>query len=183
MPGVASILFAKDIPGVNSFLPTPLQPEKLFCDDFVDYNGQAIGLVLADSYEEARNAANAVKISYKNVQKPILNVFDAINAGSFFPKPVNDFIVGDPDTAIQKAPFSVENDVLLDTQYPFFMENHVAIVEPTDDGFDVNCSTQWLDLVQNGVAQLLNIPNSSCINVKTKQIGGGLKKIKTEFFF
>jgi xanthine dehydrogenase/oxidase len=173
LPGVVKIIFAKDIPGVNSFVPTPLQPEKLFCDDFVDYNGQAIGLVVAETQEAANAATNAVKITYKNIKKPILNVFDAINASSFFPKPVNDFIYGDPDSAIKNAPLTIENEVLLDTQYPFFMENHVCQVEPTDDGFDVNCSTQWLDLVQNGVAQVLNIPNSSCINVKTKQIGGG----------
>ena len=44
MPGVVRIIFAKDIPGVNSFVPsTAVSPEVLFCNDFVDYNGQAIG--------------------------------------------------------------------------------------------------------------------------------------------
>jgi xanthine dehydrogenase molybdopterin-binding subunit B len=177
LPGVVKIIFAKDIPGINSFIPLPSLPEILFCDDFVDYAGQAIGLVVAESHEQAKNAAKTVKITYKNIQKPILNIFDAIKADSFFPKPVDDFIFGDAEQAIKNAPFSVENEVLLDTQFPFHMENHVAIVEPTDDGFDVNCSTQWLDLVQNGVAQVLNISNSSCINVKVKQVGGGYKKI------
>ena len=146
MPGVIKILFAQDIPGINSFVPLTseispaLTPEKLFCDDFIDYNGQAIGLVVAETYEQATNAAKSVEITYKNIQKPLLSVFDAINAGSYFPKPVKDFIFGDPDSAINNAPYAIENEVLLDTQYPFFMENHIAIVEPTDDGFDVNCA-------------------------------------------
>jgi hypothetical protein len=171
IPGVVRIIFAKDIPGVNSFVPAPLQPELLFADDFVDYAGQSIGLVVAQSVEVALAGARAVQIKYKDAQKPILDVYGAIEAGSFFPKPANDFVYGDAEGAIAKAACVVEEEILLDTQYHFYMENQVAEAEPTDDGLDVNCGTQWLDLVQNGVAQVLGVSGNK-INVKIKQLGG-----------
>ena len=88
MPGVVKILFAKDIMGKNSFIPTPMEPEKLFADDFIDYAGQAIGLVVAQTFEQARKAAKAVKIEYVEQKKPILTIADAIKASSFFPNPM-----------------------------------------------------------------------------------------------
>jgi xanthine dehydrogenase/oxidase len=173
--GVVKILLAKDIPGLNSFVPVPQrQQEKLFADEHIDYAGQALGLVLAESLEQAIEASILVKITYKNIQqRPILSIKDAIEAQSFFPKPVPDFVFGNAEDAITNAPCSIEGDVFLDTQFPFYMENQNAFVEPTDDGFDVYCSTQWLNIVQNAVAQVLNLnDHSNCINVKVKQLGG-----------
>ncbi len=171
MPGVTRIFFAEDIMGKNSFVPTPLQPEKLFADDYIDYAGQAIGLVVAETYEQAREAAKVVKVTYKEKTKPILSIADAIKAGSMYPKQP-DFVYGNAEEAIANAPKVVEGDCFLDTQFHFYMEQQNAVAEPTEDGFDIHSSTQWLDLVQNGVAQMLGIPNSSCINVKVKQLGG-----------
>ncbi len=172
MPGVVKIFFAKDIIGKNSFVPTPLQPEKLFADDYIDYAGQAIGLVVAGTYEQARQAAEAVKITYKEHTKPILTIADAVKAGSMYPKPTQDFVYGNAEQAIANAPQVVQGDCFLDTQFHFYMEQQNAVAEPTEDGFDIHSSTQWLDLVQNGVAQVLGLSNSSTINVKVKQLGG-----------
>ena len=74
MPGVVKIIFAKDIPGNNSFVAPPAFPEKVFADDYIDYAGQSVGLVVAESFQEAAAAARAVKITYKEIKKPILNV-------------------------------------------------------------------------------------------------------------
>jgi xanthine dehydrogenase molybdopterin-binding subunit B len=84
MPGVYRIILAGDIPGVNTFTAPPLSDEVLFCNDQVDYAGQPIGLVLADSLEQAKEAAKAVKVTYKEKKTPILNVFDAIKGNLGF---------------------------------------------------------------------------------------------------
>ena len=86
MPGVVRILFAKDIMGKNSFMATP-RIEKLFADDDIDYAGQAVGLVVAQTFEQARKAAKAVEIEYVEKKKPILTIADAIQAGSSYPNP------------------------------------------------------------------------------------------------
>lgn len=173
MPGVVKIIYAKDIPGKNTFVPTPLSPELLFAEDYIDYAGQAIGLVIGQSFEQVQNAAKAVKVTYKDFKVPILNVFDGIKAGSFFPKPVDDFMYGNASEAIKNSPNVIDGDCFLDTQFHFYMENQVAVCEQTEDGYEVYSSTQWIDLVQNAVTQVLGLSNSSCVNVKVKQVGGG----------
>jgi xanthine dehydrogenase/oxidase len=172
MPGVVHILFAKDIPGVNNFAPIPSSPEPLFCDGNVLYAGQAVGLLVAKTFEEAMSAAKAVVISYKNQEKPILTIFDAIQANSFFPKPCPDFTYGDPNTAIKNSPHAVNGNCSLGSQFHFYMEGQVAVCKPTEDGLEIHASTQWLDYVLKSATQVLGIKNSSSIEVKTKQLGG-----------
>ena len=95
MPGVVKILLAKDIPGQNTFVSADYYtPELLFCFDQIDYAGQPIGLVVAETLEEAQNAAKEVLISYKEEKKPILNILDAIKENSLFPTPVPDIKYG-----------------------------------------------------------------------------------------
>ena len=171
-PGVVKILLAKDIPGKNSFLPSPMQEEKLLCDDYVDYAGQAVGVVIAKTFEQAVNATKLVDITYKDAKKPILTIKQAIEQNSFFPDPPDDFVYGDVENALKKAAFVMEGECELGTQFHFYMENQVAVAKPSDDGIDVFSSTQWLDLVQNGVAQVLGLKNNARVNVRVKQVGG-----------
>jgi xanthine dehydrogenase/oxidase len=172
MPGVVKILFSKDIPGINTFTPPPRQPEILFCEDYVDYAGQPIGLVIARSLVEAQNAAKAVKVTYKQRSKPLLTLHDAIQAGNLFPKVYPDFVYGNAEDAINKAPKTLEGELTLDTQFHFFMEQHVAVCEPTEDGFDIEASSQWGTLAQDAIALALGKTRNT-INVRVKQVGGG----------
>jgi xanthine dehydrogenase/oxidase len=43
-------------------------------------------------------------------------------------------------------------------QYPLYMENLSCIVVPTEDGYDVHSSTQWMDLDQIVVARTVGVP-------------------------
>jgi xanthine dehydrogenase molybdopterin-binding subunit B len=49
----------------------------------------------------------------------------------------------------------------------------VGICEPIEDGYRVECTTQWIDSTQRAVANVLGINNSSCIDIQVKQLGGG----------
>ena len=79
---------------------------------------------------------------------------------------------GNAETAIVDAPNVLSGECNFGTQFHFYMENQNAIAEPNEDGFDVSCSTQWIDFVQNGIAQVLGLSNVSSINVRVKQLGG-----------
>ena len=114
-----------------------------------------------------------MNISYKNRKPPLLNIKDAIKAQSFYPKYFPDLTFGDPDNAILNAPNSLKGNFLMDSQYHFYLEGQVAICRPIDDGFEIDSSTQWLESVQKGVAQVLGIKESS-VYVKTKQLGGNM---------
>ena len=44
--------------------------------------------------------------------------------------------------------------------------------EPTEDGYKIECTTQYIDSVQSGVAKVLG-EKSSALDIQVKQIGGG----------
>jgi len=43
-------------------------------------------------------------------------------------------------------------------QYHYTMETQSCVCIPTEDGMDVYPSSQWMDLTQIGISQVLNIP-------------------------
>jgi xanthine dehydrogenase molybdopterin-binding subunit B len=150
----------------------PSNYETLFAFDQIDYSGQPIGLVIAETYDQAYNASKSVVITYKKIQKPILSIQDAIKANSFFPSRPP-FKYGNADEAIANAPNKIDGTLNLGTQFHFYLENQIAIASPTDDGFEIYSSTQYIDLVQEVVAIVLgNSMNASKINVLVKQLGG-----------
>lgn len=82
MPGVISYIDHKDIPGKNLFCSPPLLKieEELFCSGKVLYNGQPVGLILANSFDEAQAATNRVNITYEKPDKtPIFKIKDVLN--------------------------------------------------------------------------------------------------------
>ena len=79
MPGVLTYLDHRAIPGTNSCV-TDGVVEPIFAFDKISFAGQAIGVVLAETADQARKAARAVDISYTNKQRPILTIRDALQS-------------------------------------------------------------------------------------------------------
>lgn len=78
IPGVRHFYSAKDIPGANDFMPKSLVAsigstfvEEIFLgvENPVLFNGQPIGVILADSFALANRAAKKVKITYKAAEE------------------------------------------------------------------------------------------------------------------
>ena len=135
MPGVVKILLAKDIPGKNSFQPDGEYVEKLFCDDMVDYAGQSLGLVVAESFQQALAAAKAVKVTYKEAKKPILTIADAIANNSFYQPMPKDFVFGNAEQAIATSKNKDKNDFAMGAQYHYHMEQHNATCERNENNY------------------------------------------------
>ncbi|TRY76734.1 hypothetical protein TCAL_11871 [Tigriopus californicus] len=177
MPGVVEFVNFEDIPGRNSTNGTGTPEEKLFTDGKVYYAGQAIGLILAETYEQARQAAKAVIVTYINQSKPILDIRDAVdnhkktNVRAKVPLVVK-------KRGIQKAndatgPLrSVQGEFEIGSQYHFHMETQSCIVRPIEEGqFEVFSATQHMDGVQKSIAMALGI-NMNKINVSVRRLGG-----------
>ena len=69
-PGVAAILTAADVPGENDVGPA-FRGAPLLAEDVVEYAGQAIAIVLAESLAHARAAAELADLQHQ-VLPPIL---------------------------------------------------------------------------------------------------------------
>ena len=101
----------------------------------------------------------------------MLTINDAIEAQSV--KNVGQVNYGDADDALNTAPNVIQGECLIDTQFHFYMESQVAVCQLNEEGIDVYSSTQWVDYLQNAVANALGLSNVSSVNVKVKQLGGG----------
>ncbi|HAB63604.1 MAG TPA: xanthine dehydrogenase molybdopterin binding subunit, partial [Pseudomonas sp.] len=76
VPGVAIAITAKDVPGqldIGAVMPG----DPLLADDKVEYVGQPVIAVAADSLETARKAAMAAIIEYEDLE-PVIDVVDAL---------------------------------------------------------------------------------------------------------
>ncbi|XP_076115153.1 xanthine dehydrogenase-like isoform X1 [Mytilus galloprovincialis] len=174
MPGVLKFITAKDILGTNNCSP-PLDPtflpEEVLCSGDVMYAGQALGMIVADDEDIANRATEQVLVTYSDQKPPIMSIEDGIQAKSFFPKPGDVFKAGNADTAIANSPKKITGSISWGEQQHFQMETQISICTPTEDGMDVEASTQWIDLTQQSTAMVLGLPESS-INVRVKRLGG-----------
>ncbi len=179
MPGVVAFYSAKDIPGHNEIGPV-FKGEELFASSEVMFVGHPIGVVIAESHNQAREAAQHVSIVWKEQREPILTIADAIRANSFFP-PSKTIEKGEVDDAIAKARHVVEGEVAIGAQEHFYLEPQGSFVVPGEE-FEVYASTQNPTHTQSVVAEVLGMPANRVI-AKTRRLGGGFGGKETRSMF
>ncbi len=79
--GVLAVIAAGDVPGENNCAPV-MHDDPIFADGLVEYVGQSIFAVAAQSVEQARRAAHLAVIDYKDLPA-ILTIKAAMAAKSF----------------------------------------------------------------------------------------------------
>nr|KAG5714257.1 hypothetical protein BaRGS_018474 [Batillaria attramentaria] len=178
IPGVVQFISAEDIPdgGMNEafakYKNLPIAPkEEVFCTRTVEYAGQAVGVILADTQVLADAAAEKVVIKYKDIKKPILTVEEAIAANSYFEIPFTENVIGKPDEAMANAAKTVSGEITTGTQYHFYMETMACVCVPSEDGMDVYLTTQGADLAQPAISAILNKP-LNYVNLHVPRLGG-----------
>jgi len=139
MPGVVSVLTAKDIKGTNRFRPD--QP--LLCEDRVRVMGDAVAAVIAETRQQALAAAEAVAVEYEPLPE-LRTPEEAMAPGSsqIHPGTENLFythpqIKGDAEAALANSHVVVEEEfsTQLIHQAPLEPEASVAYFEqgPEDE--------------------------------------------------
>ncbi|HMN87965.1 MAG TPA: xanthine dehydrogenase molybdopterin binding subunit, partial [Bauldia sp.] len=101
-PGVVAVLTAADIPGVNDISPKGLRDDPAIASDRVNFYGQVLFLVVAETREAARKAARLGK-AVTAPTMPVIDVDDALVSGTTV-LPDYQFLRGDPPEEIAKAP-------------------------------------------------------------------------------
>ncbi len=149
-PGVAATLTADDIPGLNNFGPM-LADDPILVEGTAEYAGHPLFAVAAGSVEQARRAALLAEIDYDELD-PILEIADAVQRESFV-LPTEELTRGEPAKAIEAAKHRVRRRVFCGGQDQFYLEGHIAMAAPQEDGgMLVYSSTQHPDEVQTLVA-------------------------------
>ncbi|XP_046687734.1 indole-3-acetaldehyde oxidase-like isoform X2 [Homalodisca vitripennis] len=173
IPGVIAFFSAKDIPGKNTIAPKNefiLYEEELFASKEIQFAGHQVGIVVALTQTLADVAAERVKIVYSKRRKPVLDVRTVVRNND------QSRIVLRQEQEATATPGSVtkvvKGDFKMDTQYHFMMETLTCFAIPTAEGLDVHCSTQWMQVVLETIALVLNIPENR-INMKLSRVGGG----------
>jgi xanthine dehydrogenase large subunit len=149
-PGVVDVGLASDITGENNIGPI-IKDEPILAEDAVEYAGQPVFAVAARTVEQARKAVPLAEIDYEELE-PILDPVTAVEKKSFV-LPTEKLQRGNPGKALSGAKHRVRRRLELGGQDQFYLEGHVAMVVPEEDGMlRVYSSTQHPDEVQRLVA-------------------------------
>ncbi|KAM1100206.1 hypothetical protein FF1_006655 [Malus domestica] len=183
-PGFAGIYLAKDVPADNNIGPV-VEDEELFASEFVTCVGQVIGVVVADTNENAKLAARKVHVEYEELPA-ILSIQDAIDAKNFHPNTERCFRKGDVDICFQSSQCDhvIEGEVRVGGQEHFYLEPNSSVVWTMDGGNEVHMisSAQAPQKHQKYVSHVLGLPVSKVV-CKTKRIGGGFGGKETRSAF
>ena len=171
LPFFTKVITAKDIPGENEIGPIK-NGEPVLADDYISYLGQPIGIVLAETHQEAIYATSLVEIETEITTKPILNLDDAFKQKSFLENPMI-LEKGNVENDMAKSNYKLSGDFEIGGQDHFYLETHVAMTLPGEnEEYVVWSSTQHPTEVQHGVGKVLNIPSAK-IDSKVRRLGGG----------
>ena len=136
----------------------------------VDYFGQPIALVVADSFEQARHAANMLKVSYETEGHA---AFDPEAADTDREKPEDDQLdQGDLDQAMTDAAYTVDQVYRTPGHNSAAMEPHCAIASWDGDKLTLRGSYQMLNYNINELADALHIVPEN-IRMLSPFVGGG----------
>jgi xanthine dehydrogenase molybdopterin binding subunit/xanthine dehydrogenase small subunit len=177
MPGISAVLLAEDIPGLND-VGAVRHDEILLADHEVFYHGHIVALVVGETLEVCRAAAEKVIVEYEPLP-PIFTIEDAIDAGSFHSDP-HLIRRGDVSSKLAAAPMSFEGELSFGGQDHFYLETNAAWAEAGEDGtVFISSSTQHPSEVQHIVAHLLDVPMHSVV-VECPRMGGGFGGKETQ---
>lgn len=169
-PGVVAVLTAEDIPGANDCGPI-IHDDPILAEGYVQYIGQPVFVVVAQSYRQARSAASKATIDYEELPA-ILSPEAAKETGSFVVPPMK-LVRGTPEEKLAAAPHRSSGTLNVGGQEQFYLEGQISYVIPKEDKqFQVYCSTQHPTEMQHAVAHALDLHFNQVV-VETRRMGGG----------
>ncbi|MCG2591792.1 xanthine dehydrogenase family protein molybdopterin-binding subunit [Ramlibacter sp. XY19] len=171
-PGVITIVTARNAGklGKGNF-----NTAKLLAGPQVDHYHQAVALVVARSIEEARAAAQLVKVTYERT--PGKFDLQAEKAGAKMPKPTAfagppQSKVGDFEGTFPTAPVQLDASYTTPDQSHAMMEPHATVAAWKGDKLTVWTSNQMVAWSVGDLAKTLGIPKAN-VRLVSPFIGGG----------
>jgi xanthine dehydrogenase YagR molybdenum-binding subunit len=183
MPGVRAIFHRENIGKIFRSVPEPgfagvcKERRPPFADDVVRYYGQYVALAVADTFEAAKAAADAVRVTYK-AEKP--NVETHLTADddpevvstTFGPERRLQSQRGDAEKAFASAPIKLDQTYVTphETHNPIELHSTTAIWDGSR--LTLYDSTQGVVNFRSVLAQMFGLPPEN-VRVVSKFLGSG----------
>ncbi|TYT25507.1 xanthine dehydrogenase family protein molybdopterin-binding subunit [Luteimonas viscosa] len=136
----------------------------------VQHYHQAIALVVAETFEQARAAAQLLRVDY--AREPGRFDLAARRDSATTPKSEPDTGAGDFDAAFPEAPVRLDVTYTTPDQSHAMMEPHASIAAWDGDALTVWTSNQMIDWGRKDLARTLGIPPEQ-VRLDSPYIGGG----------
>ncbi|HTN42090.1 MAG TPA: molybdopterin cofactor-binding domain-containing protein, partial [Asticcacaulis sp.] len=166
-PGVITIVTADN---AGNLAKGNFNTAKLLGGPDIEHYHQAIALVVADSFEQARSAAQLVRVRYTKAK----GAYDLAAAKTSATKPEDsqDSIVGDFAAAYAAAPVAHDATYTTPDQSHAMMEPHASIAAWDGDKLTLWTSNQMINWSKGDVAKTLGLAPEK-VRLVSPYIGGG----------
>ena len=167
-PGVVAVISYKNAPKLKP--SGNLKGGVIFQEPKVEFFGQNIALVVAETYEQARSAAQLVKVSYQK-STPVVD-FDANMGKAVTPNRSRDASRGDFDTAFNAAEHKIDFTYQTPIEHHNPMEPHAAIADWDGDDLTLYNASQGVSWTQGSVATVFGLKPEN-VRIVSPHVGGG----------
>ena len=177
--GVVGVLTARDIPGCNDISPTGLNDEPVLAETKVDFWGQPVFAVIAETRDQARRAVKQAKITWHAL--PHASDIEAAQKAGY-PNVTAPLKLerGEIEAALDTATNRLQGQIRIGGQDHMYLEGHIAFAMPgEDEDVTVFSSTQHPSEAQHMVANVLGIATHA-VTVKVRRMGGGFGGKETQ---
>jgi len=174
--GVVRVITPADIPGKNDCSPVR-GDDPILTESIVDFHGQVLFAVVAETRDAARRAAQLAEIEIE--PEPAAITVDQALAAEHRLMPDYTFRKGDSAAALAAGPRRLSGTMLIGGQDHFYLEGQIAFAIPREDTMFVHSSSQHPCEVQAIIAKMLKLPQAAVI-VETRRMGGGFGGKETQ---
>lgn len=169
MPKILAVFTGRDFP--HNIWGAIFKDQPILAVDKVQYAGEGIAIIVAETLEAAQRAKSKVIIEYTDLE-PVLSIADAIQKRSFIAD-ARKIERGEVDHNMDLAPHKLHGKIIIQGHDHFYLESQVCIAYPMEDGqIEIHSSSQHPTETQHVVAHALGVADKDVV-CQVKRMGGG----------
>lgn len=180
IPGVIAVITHQNAPQLPfqsipkeqslSTAPPGEYPQTFYTDRIYFY-GQPVAVTVAETLEQAEQAASLIKFEYQEQPHNISVEQAKANGSVITPENRPDKSRGDAESALANAEVSIDLDYKVPTEHHNPIEPHATIAIWEGDNLTIYDKTQWVKSVQQHLGSVFGIPQEN-VEVISPFIGG-----------
>ncbi|THG31742.1 xanthine dehydrogenase family protein molybdopterin-binding subunit [Naasia lichenicola] len=172
LPGVVEVVTWRNAPHLEDTGDGELN---VLQHAIISYRGQPVAVVIAETLETAREAANVLEVSYSAGESDVLMSPDHLRL--YAPDKVNpafetDSVIGEVDVALADAVTSIDHSYSTPALFNNPMEPHATTAEWQGGRLELVDSTQGSSVTAEQIGALFGIPGEA-VHVRAEHVGGG----------